>query len=94
MLQEDRKAQAERLEIGVRAGYVRVAEARRATDLETDDADEVYLRPLNVVVTPAGQMEPLRPEPAEEPEGEPGEPPEPPEEPEGPPTSGRRLSNW
>jgi hypothetical protein len=37
------------------AAKQRVAEGRRALDLDVDDADEIYLRPLNVIEVPVGE---------------------------------------
>lgn len=58
VLQEDRKAQVERLDIGVRGGWIRIAEARRAMDFDTEEADEVYLRPVSAFEVPAGTVSP------------------------------------
>lgn len=55
VLSEDRNRVAERMSVGVKAGYIRVAEARRETGFEADDADEIYLRGLNQIEVPAGE---------------------------------------
>jgi HK97 family phage portal protein len=71
VLQEDLTRQAERFNIGVNGGWVKVSEARAAVGLAVEDGDDVYLRPLNV--REAG--------PDAEPEPEPEPPVEPPVEP-------------
>lgn len=55
VLQEDRMSRVQRLNTGVQGGWVRVSEARRAEDLEVEDADEVYLRAVNMVAVPVGE---------------------------------------
>lgn len=75
VLQEDRNKQTERLDIGVRGGWVRVAEARRAVDLDVDPGDEVYLRPLSTVEVEPGDRRTDEPPPDEPPP--PGPKPEP-----------------
>lgn len=52
VLQEDRLNLAKRLDLGVRGGWARVSEARRAAGLPVDPMDEVYLRQLNVGEVP------------------------------------------
>lgn len=50
-LEDDLNKQAERLERGVRGGWVRVSEARAAQGLPVEPEDEVYLRPINALET-------------------------------------------
>lgn len=74
VLQEDRNALAERFNIGIQGGWIRVAEGRRAMDLEVDDTDEVYLRGVSVIEVPAGEAMPA-PVPSQlSPGQEPGQP--------------------
>lgn len=83
ILQEDRNTMAERYDKGIRGGWVRVSEGRRALDLEIDDADEVYLRGVAVIEVPVGEAGPaptpaqLSPgqseQPASLPEAQPGQ---------------------
>lgn len=61
VLQEDLYRQAQRLDLGVRGGWVRVGEARRHLNLEVSDGDAVYLRQLNTQTVGADQ-EPQPPE--------------------------------
>jgi HK97 family phage portal protein len=56
VLQEDRNALAERMDIGVKGGWIRVSEARRALELEVEDSDEIYLRAINYIEIPAGEV--------------------------------------
>lgn len=58
VLQEDRTDLVSRMDVGVKGGWVRVSEARRVLDLEVDDSDEIYLRPVAVVEIPAGEAVP------------------------------------
>ena len=53
VLQEDLYRLAQRLDLAVRGGWGRVGEARRGVGLPVDDADNIYLRPLNVAEVPA-----------------------------------------
>jgi HK97 family phage portal protein len=55
VLQEDLGDQVTRLNTGIVGGWVRVSEGRRALDLDVDDADEVYLRPVSSIEVPAGE---------------------------------------
>jgi HK97 family phage portal protein len=55
VLQEDMSNLTQRLTTGVTGGWVRVAEARRAIDLEVDPTDEVYLRNVSTIEIPAGE---------------------------------------
>lgn len=50
VLQEDQDSLYQRMDTAVRGGWVKVADARRAVGLPVTPADEVYLRPANVVV--------------------------------------------
>lgn len=59
VLQEDRNRLAERLDVGVRGGWVRVAEARRELGLEATDRDEIYLRGLNLLEIGADGSRPM-----------------------------------
>ena len=55
VLQEDEHKLAQRLDVGVRGGWVKRAEARRAMGhpVAADGSDDVYLIPLNVAEVPA-----------------------------------------
>ncbi len=55
VLQEDKDKLSERLGQQVKDGIRTVAEARRELGLETDDADEVYLRPYSAIEVPKGE---------------------------------------
>lgn len=63
VLQEDLYRQAQRLDLGVRGGWARVAEARRASGLPVTPEDEVYLRQTSYVEVPAdgGEIRVLAP---------------------------------
>jgi HK97 family phage portal protein len=52
VLQEDLYRQAQRLDVGVRGGWVRRSEARRAMGLPVLDIDEVYLMQMNLGQVP------------------------------------------
>lgn len=52
VLQEDLYRQAQRLDLGIRGGWVAVAEGRRAMGLELNAVDNVYLRQAFVVQVP------------------------------------------
>jgi HK97 family phage portal protein len=58
VLQEDENAKAVRWDTMVKGGWARVAEARRALDLEVDDSDEIYLRPNTVYETTGEELQP------------------------------------
>lgn len=60
VLQEDRFNLSKRLDLGVRGGWVRVSEGRRAAGLPVDDGDEIYLRQMTVVQVPVDGSEPVR----------------------------------
>lgn len=65
-LQEDLNTESERMDRGVKTGWIKVSEAKLALGLEVFPGDDVYLRPFNVTATgPEGvdQNEPP-PEPA------------------------------
>ena len=67
-LQPDLFREAQRWAALVRAGIAMRYDGRRAQNLETDDADKVYLLPANIVPTPPGEI-PARapaPEPVED----------------------------
>jgi phage portal protein BeeE len=57
-LQDDELKKAQKHEILVRARIERVDEARSAFDLETTDADKIYLEPISVIAVGAGNPEP------------------------------------
>lgn len=63
VLQEDRFNLAKRLDLGVRGGWVRVSEGRKANGLPVDEGDNIYLRQMNLVEVPAdgGAPRPLAP---------------------------------
>lgn len=63
VLQEDLYRQAQRFDLGIRGGWVRVAEGRTALGLPVGDADDVYLRQTSYVMVPAagGEIQPLAP---------------------------------
>lgn len=54
VLQEDANKRAERMDSGVKAGVVKVSEARTARDLESGPEDDIYLRSLSVVEVSPG----------------------------------------
>ena len=54
-LQEDRNKLTISLDRGVRGGWITVADAKRKIGLEATKADEVYLRPINIVPVPEAQ---------------------------------------
>ncbi len=57
VLQEDQDKMATRMDVGIRGGWIKVSEGRRALSLEAGDEDEIYLRSLSVIETgPAGRM--------------------------------------
>ena len=58
-LQDDEEALARRWNIPIAGGWARVAEGRRALDLDVTPADEVYLRGFSIIEVPAGQARPL-----------------------------------
>jgi HK97 family phage portal protein len=62
VLQEDMNKLAERFNIGIAGGWVKVSEGRRALGLETEDFDEVYLRSSGLVET-TGEPRPEPPPP-------------------------------
>lgn len=95
VLQEDRNDLVKRLDVGIRGGWIQVAEGRRAVELEVSDADEIYLRPLAVVEVPAGEaglspMSQLSPGQTEEPASPPSSGDEPPADQPPEQTSGRK----
>lgn len=63
VLQEDLYRLAQRLDIGIRGGWVQVAEGRRALELPTSQADNIYLRQTALAEVPAdgGEPRPLAP---------------------------------
>ena len=73
VLQEDEQKRAQRLDIGVRGGWVRVDEARRAMGHQAEPEDEIYLRSFATLEVPAGDrgrtiettQETAKPDPAE-----------------------------
>lgn len=64
VLQEDRAKQAQRLSNAVVGGWMSVAEARREAGLPVSEAHDVFLRPLNLLASPADAF----PDPTLEPE--------------------------
>lgn len=56
VFQEDLYRLAQRLDVGVRGGWVMVSEARRALGLPVTEADDVYLRLSTVVQVPGGEQ--------------------------------------
>lgn len=55
VLADDEDRLLRRLDVGVRSGWIEVAEARRAIGLPVDDSHRIFLRPLNVQATPAAE---------------------------------------
>ena len=53
-LKENRQLTATTFDIGVRGGWMTVADARDAMGLSYEDSDKIYLRGLNVIPEPAG----------------------------------------
>ena len=74
VLQEDENAKETRVSSSVKAGWVRVAEARRAFNYPTNEFDEVYLRTPNMIEVLADEP---RPEPEPVIEDDKGDEPEP-----------------
>lgn len=60
VLQEDKDKLSTRLGQQVKDGLRTVAEARRELGLETDEADEVYLRPYSAIEVPKGESQAAR----------------------------------
>lgn len=58
VLQEDRFNLAKRLDVGVRGGWVEVAEARKASGLKVKPGDAIYLRQMALVEVPSDGGEP------------------------------------
>jgi HK97 family phage portal protein len=58
VLQEDMNALANRYDVGIRGGWVKVAEGRRAMDLDVDDTHEIFLRPSSVYETTGEELQP------------------------------------
>lgn len=56
VLQSDEARQLEKLSMGVRDGWVQVAEPREHAGLDVTDADRVYLRPMNAQTVIAGEI--------------------------------------
>jgi HK97 family phage portal protein len=58
VFQEDQSRLAQRMDVGVRGGWVMVSEARRAMGLPVadDGSDDVYLRMSNLTIVPAGDQ--------------------------------------
>lgn len=54
VLQEDQTELINRLNTAVQGGWLTVAEAQRRAGWEADESQEAYLRPVNLVTTPAG----------------------------------------
>lgn len=66
ILQEDEHKRAERLDIGVKGGWIKRGEARREMGFEATEADNVYLVPIALVETPVSEdgklIEPVIPD--------------------------------
>lgn len=60
-LQNDAKARNEAQDVGVRGGWIKVSEARKAAGLEVAPGDEVYLRSIATVAEGPGAPEPVPP---------------------------------
>ncbi len=59
ILQEDMNRLAERMNLGVQGGWIKVSEARASQGLPSDPSDEIYLRSMNLIpTTSAGQWTP------------------------------------
>ena len=54
-LASDKNDTFKRVNMGVAGGWVTIAEARKAAQLESDETHDVYLRPLNMVAVPIAQ---------------------------------------
>lgn len=54
-LQEDRNKLAMSLDRGVKGGWILVSEAKRKMGFEVTPADDVYLRPVNIIPVPVDQ---------------------------------------
>jgi len=54
ILQEDENKKAERISRMVSGGYITIADAQRETGVPVDETQNIYLRPINVMETPAG----------------------------------------
>lgn len=65
VLQEDETKKVERINIAIAGGWATVADGKRVLNLETLPADDIYLRPLNLIEVPLGESM-LPEEPAEE----------------------------
>ncbi len=61
-LQEDVNKRAERIDRGVKTGWISVASAKRAIGMEPEKGDEVYLRGFAIVAVPVGQVAPPPPD--------------------------------
>ncbi|KKN34829.1 hypothetical protein LCGC14_0789700 [marine sediment metagenome] len=62
-LEEDMNERAERFNIGVKGGWMLVADARRGMGLDVVSADEVYLRSVALVEVPVGETIMVLPNP-------------------------------
>jgi HK97 family phage portal protein len=54
-LQDDKNEAAKRIDLGIKGGWAMVSEGRSEAGLEVDPSHEVFLRPANVKVVPAGE---------------------------------------
>lgn len=54
-LQDDKNEAAKRIDLGIKGGWAMVSEGRTEAGLEVDESHEVFLRPANVKVVPAGE---------------------------------------
>ncbi len=54
-LADDKNEAAKRIDLGVRGGWAMVSEGRVEAGLDVDESHEIFLRPANVKVVPAGE---------------------------------------
>lgn len=62
-LADDKNEAAKRIDLGVKGGWAMVSEGRAEAGLPVDDSHEVFLRPANVKVVPAGETGEAEPVP-------------------------------
>lgn len=58
VLQEDFYRQMQRLDVGIRGGWIQVSEGREAAGYDSGDADRIYLRQGNLIEVPADGGQP------------------------------------